>query len=215
MDQGRLMDGIYRYQRYFYDVTRRFFLAGRDRLLASVQIPEDGYLLEVGCGTGRNLLVLAKRYPKAHLFGLDVSARMLEPAEIKIRKSGFSNICVALGEGEAFDRRRIFGLERAFDAIIFSYSLSMILDWRSAMESAVGNLGQSGRIYVVDFFDQQGWPGWSRRMLTAWLAMFHVRYEPELIDYLRGLEEKGWWLGFETLVGRYAFLAVIRRVDGN
>ncbi len=51
-DAGQHMDGIYRYQRYIYDATRKYFLLGRDTLLDELDPPDGGSVLEVGCGTG-------------------------------------------------------------------------------------------------------------------------------------------------------------------
>ncbi len=56
------MDGMYRRQRYFYDLTRKYYLLGRDRLIAEMHVRAGENILEVGCGTGRNLLILAKKH---------------------------------------------------------------------------------------------------------------------------------------------------------
>src|SRR5438067_2504401 len=69
-----LMDGIYRHQRHVYDLTRHCYLLGRDRLITGLEPPAGGSVLEVGCGTGRNLIVAAARYPEAHFYGLDISS---------------------------------------------------------------------------------------------------------------------------------------------
>ena len=77
-DAAQQMDGIYKYQRYIYDLTRKYFLLGRDRLLDDMK-PEPGHVvLEVGCGTGRNLIQAARRYPEAKFYGFDISNEMLE-----------------------------------------------------------------------------------------------------------------------------------------
>jgi len=67
------MDGIYRYQRYIYDATRKYYLLGRDLLLDELRPPMGGTVLEIGCGTGRNLILAARRYPSARLYGFDIS----------------------------------------------------------------------------------------------------------------------------------------------
>ena len=54
-DHAARMDRMYRYQRHIYDLTRKYYLLGRDRAIRDLQVPVDGTLLEVGCGTGRNL----------------------------------------------------------------------------------------------------------------------------------------------------------------
>jgi hypothetical protein len=39
---GEAMDRMYRFQRHFYDVTRRYYLLGRDQLLDRLAPPPDG-----------------------------------------------------------------------------------------------------------------------------------------------------------------------------
>ena len=46
------MDAIYAWQRHIYDATRKYFLFGRDRLIATLNVPECGTVLEIGCGRG-------------------------------------------------------------------------------------------------------------------------------------------------------------------
>ena len=83
-----LMDGIYRHQRHIYDATRKFYLLGRDHLIDELQPPAGGTVLEVGCGTGRNLAAVAARYPSAQLYGIDISAEMLKSAGRTLHRAG-------------------------------------------------------------------------------------------------------------------------------
>src|ERR1700733_2847143 len=74
---AELMDRTYRHQRHVYDFTRKYYLLGRDPMIAEL-CPGDGdRVLEIGCGTGRNLTAAARRFPGAHFFGVDVSNAML------------------------------------------------------------------------------------------------------------------------------------------
>ncbi|NOT46792.1 MAG: methyltransferase type 12, partial [Acidobacteria bacterium] len=63
------MDRMYRLQRYFYDITRKYYLLGRDQLLKQMDVQPGEHVLEVGCGTARNLIVLSRHQPQAHLYG--------------------------------------------------------------------------------------------------------------------------------------------------
>ena len=80
---ARTMDDVYRYQRFIYDLTRKYYLFGRDTLLATLDIPDGGRVLEIGCGTGRNLVVAARANPRALFYGVDISAQMLKTASAK------------------------------------------------------------------------------------------------------------------------------------
>ena len=50
-----LMDKVYRRQRYFYDLTRRYYLFGRDKMIRELALAPGDAVVEVGCGTARNL----------------------------------------------------------------------------------------------------------------------------------------------------------------
>ena len=75
-----LMDGIYRRQRHIYDLSRKYYLLGRDRLIEQLSPPPGGRVLEIGCGTARNLVAAAAAYPQAEFYGIDISAAMLATA---------------------------------------------------------------------------------------------------------------------------------------
>ena len=153
------MDRMYRLQRYSYDFTRKYYLLGRDRLIDEMEIVAGDNVLEVGCGTGRNLILLAQKRSKAKLFGLDASSEMLRTAKEKIAKmSRHIELKTALADDFGFDTT--FGLERLFDVVFFSYSISMIPTWRESIENAISNLKPGGLLYIVDFYDQKDLPGW-------------------------------------------------------
>ena len=56
IDAASLMDRMYRRQRHIYDLTRKFYLLGRDQMIDRLGPPADARVLEIGCGTGRNLI---------------------------------------------------------------------------------------------------------------------------------------------------------------
>ena len=70
-EHARRMDRMYRLQRHVYDATRKYYLFGRDAAIQGLDIPPDGSVLEIGCGTGRNLALIGRLFPQARLFGLD------------------------------------------------------------------------------------------------------------------------------------------------
>lgn len=212
-DTFERMDSMYRYQRYFYDATRKFYLLGRDQLLD--RIDADGALsvVEIGCGTGRNLEILASRRPERHYYGLDASAEMLETAAAKLSSEEITNVRLETALAGDFHHRLTFGRPEPFDAAFFSYSISMIPDWRSAFQNAIANVRPGGAIYIVDFYDQQGLPVWFQRLLKWWLSKFHVRFWDELMPYLHSLERNGQGsLEIVPVARRYAFLAEFRRL---
>ena len=214
MEPTLLMDNIYRHQRRFYDLTRKYFLLGRDRLLDRLQTEPGNRVLEIGCGTGRNLAVLAGKQPDLNLYGLDASTLMLESARVRFQRDCKSIVSLKQGLAEEFEPKKTFGQSGHFDVIFFSYALSMIPLWRESVDAALNGLRTGGSIYIVDFWDQQHWPGLFRKILQRWLSLFHVRFEPGLLTYLKELDRQGRVrMNFEAVHGRYAYLAVLKKIN--
>jgi len=209
----QLMDSMYRVQRYFYDASRKFYLFGRDLLIREIPVQPGQHILEVGCGTGRNLILLAKRHPNAKFWGLDASHEMLKTACAKIEKKGLQNqIELRHGLAEDLHPQTMFGMDEAFDVIFFSYSLSMIPGWSGSVEVAMQHIKPGGYLYLVDFWDQTKLPKWFQRLLKAWLSLFHVRHDPKMIPYLEETAKKYQTeLHLQSVMGQYAFLASIQK----
>lgn len=210
-DARAAMDRMYRRQRHVYDLTRKFYLLGRDELIAALQPPPGGAVLEIACGTGRNLVQAARAYPDARFFGLDVSQEMLASARANVAAAGLSGrIALARGDATAFDPQALFGVA-AFDRAFVSYALSMIPPWQRAAAEAAARLTADGALHIVDFGDQAGWPDVLRQALRAWLARFSVTPRLTLEEELgRIAAARGLRLEFRPLYRRYAFLAALK-----
>jgi S-adenosylmethionine-diacylgycerolhomoserine-N-methlytransferase len=178
-DIRQRMARMYRPQKYIYDLTRKYYLLGRDRLIAGLDLKDGQSLLDIGCGTGRNLALIGQRYPAARLFGLDAAEPMLEVAAAKLRRAGV-RATLAHGIAEALDPPAMFGHEGGFDHVTISYCLSMVDDPEAALRAAARQLAPGGTLHVVDFGDMAGLPAWIRQAMAAWLARFHVRHRPEV-----------------------------------
>jgi len=208
-DHAALMDRVYRHQRYFYDFTRKYYLFGRDRLIRELNLGPGERLVEVGCGTARNLIRIARRYPKTRLFGLDASQEMLKTAAEAVHRAGLeSRISLAHGYAEALSPA-MFGETEAFDACVFSYSLSMIPDWKQSLSAASAVLAPNGRIHIVDFGDLNGLGRAGRALLLGWLSLFHVTPRVELLHTLEAKSVGSLCL----LPGRYSFLLTGHKQD--
>lgn len=178
------MDRLYRVQRHVYDLSRKYYLIGRDRMIAELEPPPGGTVLEIGCGTGRNLVAAAKRYPDAKFYGLDISKVMLRSAETAIRRAGVGDrVSLVRSDATLFDPRATLGLER-FDRVMASYSISMIPPWQQALRHGLALTAPGGSFSVVEFGLCEGWPQWCQTALYAWLAKFRVTPRVDLLPVI-------------------------------
>jgi S-adenosylmethionine-diacylgycerolhomoserine-N-methlytransferase len=170
------IEGYYRLHARIYDATRWSFLFGRDAILERVAavLPASPRILEVGCGTGRNLVALARRFPRAQLTGVDLADTMLAIAGRKTCGLG----------------ARVNLLRRAYDSplarsgghdlVLFSYALSMFNPgFERAIAAASEDLAPGGHVAVVDFHATRF------RWFARWMAVNHVRMGGHLRPVLR------------------------------
>lgn len=168
------LERYYQFHSRIYDLTRWSFLFGREEVLRrAARVLRPARILEVGCGTGRNLVSLRRRFPAAALTGVDLSGPMLAIAATK------------LAHGSATLLRRAYAAPvheagRPFDLVLCSYALSMFNPgWEEAIDAAAQDLADEGCIAVVDFSDTAH--AWFRR----WMGVNHVRMENHLWAKLR------------------------------
>jgi S-adenosylmethionine-diacylgycerolhomoserine-N-methlytransferase len=188
----------YRLHAGIYDLTRWTFLRGRKklvRLAAAHCRPQN--ILEVGCGTGKNLLLLGRLFPEAQLQGLDLSPHMLARAHEKLR--GLRQR-LSLMEA-AYDRPVAPG---HFDLVVFSYALSMFNPgWEAALLTVGQDLSPGGTIAVVDFHDSPS------KLFKRWMGFNHVRLDAHLLPRLRKLFPPVEWsvpLAFGGLWSYFLFI---------
>jgi S-adenosylmethionine-diacylgycerolhomoserine-N-methlytransferase len=211
-DAGRRMDRMYRFQRHIYDATRRHYLLGRSTLINGLVPPEGGSVLEIGCGTGWNLINVARMYPETRLCGFDVSNVMLDTARAKIAKAGLSDrVALAVGDATAFSGTDMFG-RRVFDRVFASYVLSMVPDWTSVMRGAVQHLAPGGSLHIVDFGAARRLPAPLRFGLHSWLQQFDVKPRESLAAEVDRLAHSEQLAAFHSELHRgYAQYAVLSR----
>ena len=169
------IERYYRFHSRIYDGTRWSFLFGRTAILddiAAATTPTR--ILEVGCGTGKNLVNLAARFPEASITGVDLSETMLTRARRKTARFGERVRLV----------HRAYAAPLAdqpgFDLMLFSYALSMFNPgYEAAIAAARRDLVPGGHIAAVDFYDTP------LPVFARWMGVNHVRMEGQLRPPLR------------------------------
>ena len=163
----RFLNAYYGPSRHFYDLTRKYYLFGRDRLLRELSGETWSMLVEVGPGTGRNLRVLHRARPDARLGGVEPCDAMLGHARSRCPWAHLTQ-----GFAESADLTAVHGARP--DRILFSYCLSMVSDPRAALQRARQMVAPTGSVVVVDFADMATMPAAARRALRAWIGTYRV-----------------------------------------
>ena len=207
---GVAMDRMYRHQRHIYDVSRSCYLLGRNRLIAELRPGANASVLEIGCGTGRNLIRIARRYHDVRCHGMDASAAMLATAGTNVRRAGISSrVVLACADATQFDPLSAYG-RQTFDRVILSFVLSMVPGWKDVVAAAMEIVAPGGSLHIVDFGTLRGLPRPVRAVLRRWLRLFHTVPRDELAGFLHGCAvRRGASLAFHEMYGAYSQYAVV------
>lgn len=133
-----------------YDVVsmeRLVYRPGRVASIGALTLRPGDRVLDVGCGTGLNFpLLIAAVGETGEVVGVDASPTMLTQARRRITRRDWGNVVVIEGDAAALPAL----VSGQFDAVVFTYSLSIIEQWRRAWLGALGVLRPGGRVAVAD-----------------------------------------------------------------
>ena len=190
-----------------YDTFRERLLPGRRQMIEQLHPLPGARIVELGAGTGRNIAFFGaaiRGFCTVEL--VDLCPALL--ARARSRTAGLHNIRVV--EADATSYRPPLAVDCAY----FSFALTMIPDWRTALGNAVAMLKPGGRLGIVDFyvsrtrrhdppvlhsaFDRWFWPRWFRHdgvhlnaehlpSARALLPIHQVHESRSAIPYLPGM----------------------------
>lgn len=158
------LESFYRGQASDYDSFRARLLHGRPELIQAIRFFEDGVWVDMGAGTGENVIMAgqgARSMREIHL--VDLSPSLLQVAEKRMEEREFCNVQTHLSDATTFTPR-----PQSVDLVTFSYSLTMIPDWFEAIRRAEQMLRPGGTIAVTDFFVSRKYAGKGRAQ-HGWL----------------------------------------------
>ena len=69
-------------------------------------------ILEIGCASGANLYLLAKKYPNAEIWGVDINKEAVDYGQRKFRELGMKNVWLATGKAD-----RLLFADKSFDVV--------------------------------------------------------------------------------------------------
>jgi S-adenosylmethionine-diacylgycerolhomoserine-N-methlytransferase len=167
--QENRINNYYKFHSLIYDLTRWSFLFGRNKIINLVNnLPNNSKILEVGCGTGHNLILLSKNNINSLIIGVDISIEMIQKAQKKTLN--YDNITLI---NRPFSEKIFDG---KFDLILFSYCLTMINPgYDTFIDNAFNLLNDGGKIAVVDFHKS------NLTLYKKYMELNHVKMEEQIL----------------------------------
>ena len=158
----------------------------RNEAVSRLGLKSGGSVLEVGCGTGRNLARLVQAVGvEGTVYGVDVSEGMLEEAGELCRRAGWPH--VRLMRADAPD----YTLSEPVDGVLFSLSYAVIPRHREALQQAWAQLRSGGYVVIMDAKLPPGVVGRLLRPFVLWTSRLTVLGNPDIRpwDELRELTD--------------------------
>ena len=186
------LEYFYAQQAGDYDRFREKLLHGRGDILADLALPADAVFAEFGAGTGRNLEFIAARLPHLRAVHLvDLCPSLLSKARQRCHDHRWNNVVCHEADVTTWTA------PEPVDALLCSYSLTMIPDWHAAIANAVRNLKPGGLLAVVDFYvsNDNPLPGRIRHSAATrwfwprWFGHDGVRPDARHLDTLCSVSE--------------------------
>jgi S-adenosylmethionine-diacylgycerolhomoserine-N-methlytransferase len=183
------LESFYSGQAEDYDAFRSRLLHGRHELIDRLVFPTGGVWVDLGAGTGENVLRAGQRTAGLNEIVLvDLSPSLLQLAERQLKQAAMRNARCCLADVTQLELP-----SESVDLVTFSYSLTMIPDWFAAIDNAFRILRPGGTIAATDFYvsrkfapEDQRQHGWCcRSFWTHWFAADHVCLNADHLAMLR------------------------------
>lgn len=142
------MESLYAAQATHYDAFRTRLLKGRKQLYQKIKLPENGVLVELGGGTASNLEYFTDSiFTLKKITVVDASQSMLTIAGKRCEQNNWRHVTLIHDNAETVNIEK-----NSVDLVCCSYSLSMIENWKQALDNAFSMLKPGGKIMVIDFY---------------------------------------------------------------
>jgi ubiquinone/menaquinone biosynthesis C-methylase UbiE len=153
--------------------------------------PEPARVLDVGCGTGHLLRLLASRLPGAlQLVGVDPAPRMVEVA--RAAQTGDARIRILAGAAEELPFA-----ESSFDLVVSATSFDHWADQGAGLRECARVLAPGGWLVLTDLFTPWLWP----TLLLGGRDRARTRASATRLVTEAGFRSPAWHRTYATILG--------------
>lgn len=119
----------------------------RSRVVRMVRRMKPQRIMDLATGTGDLAIKMAKRIPKAHIMGVDLSENMLAVAADKVRRKGLDDH-IALYQGEA---ERLDVGDDVLDVVTIAFGVRNFGDIDGSLREIARALQKGGHLVILEF----------------------------------------------------------------
>ena len=119
----------------------------RGRVVRMVRRMKPQRIMDLATGTGDLAIKMAKRIPKAHIMGVDLSENMLAVAADKVRRKGLDDH-IALYQGEA---ERLDVGDDVLDVVTIAFGVRNFGDIDGSLREIARALQKGGHLVILEF----------------------------------------------------------------
>ncbi|MBD0372541.1 MAG: class I SAM-dependent methyltransferase [Pyrinomonadaceae bacterium] len=167
-DAGFVRKRYNRLARIFVLFEWMFWLPGGIRKVAveRLDLPHGGRVLEIGCGTGRNLSLLAEAVGReGHVYGVDISEGMLGEARELCERKGYGNVTLVQSDAAQY------AVPEKVDGVLFSLSYATMSHHKEVLRHAWNQLRAGGWLVIMDAKLPNGIPGKITRLCLPFFVL--------------------------------------------
>jgi demethylmenaquinone methyltransferase/2-methoxy-6-polyprenyl-1,4-benzoquinol methylase len=201
---------LYRKRAKNYDISAcLYYLIGfrlhhyRVLTIDSLDIKKGDTVVELGCGTGLNFPLLQQKIGKeGKIIGVDITDKMLEKAEKRVKKNNWENVELIHCDVSQYN------IPKGVGAVFSTFALTLSPDYDKVIRNCSESLSKGGRIAILDFKMPDDYMRHLAPLLIVVTKPFGVREELQHRHLWKSVERYFQKSSLRKMYGGFVYLSV-------
>jgi ubiquinone/menaquinone biosynthesis C-methylase UbiE len=208
MNSRQKVQAMYQSGAKHYDFTTILFRliglrmkAYRLRAIKNLSLQRGNSVIELGCGTGLNFpFIMEQKGPEGRLIGVDLTPGMLDIAQVRVERSGWTNVELIQSDIAAYDFPK--GTNGVLATGLFGY----IPEYDRVIKAASQSLVPGGHIAILDGKQPENLPSWLFKIVLKLGAPFGYTPAYFIVHPWESVERYFKGISFETRYGGMIYI---------